>query len=121
MNKQRVRITEKTFNAVKIMIAGGATMEEISEYLKIGRSTVYRIKSADSWDEYKAILAAISIKSKGDGKKRKEAETPEVNPKQEAKSSQVIVPWTMMQEVQKTNELLTLISKKLAFIVEQLA
>ena len=50
--KRSALITEKTFNAVKIMLKGGATGAEIAEYLKIGTTTVSRIRNCDTWDDF---------------------------------------------------------------------
>lgn len=56
--KGRTEITIGIFSAVKFLTKGGATIEECAEYLKIGKSTVSRIRSAESYEEYKAAAKA---------------------------------------------------------------
>lgn len=58
--KRNRAITAETFACVKMLLAGGATRQEISKYLKIGVTTVNRIASADNYEEYKNILAAMN-------------------------------------------------------------
>ena len=137
MRKQRTQVTESTFNAVKIMLNGGATCVEIAEYLKLGHTAVYRIKSAQSWEEYKNILAAIAIDQKQRDSKKKEnkvenkvdektEEKPDQpDPGQKAKAETPLATNyqinRMVEEMKLMNEHLKLISNKIAFIVDQLA
>ena len=109
---KRAVVDEKLFKAVKIMIAGGATVAEIKDYFNISDATVYRIRTSETHDEYKNMVAAIALDMKN-----KQKDKPEEQPKQ---TVIVQATWQMTQEMQKTNELLTLISNKLAYIVEQL-
>ena len=132
MRKQRAQITEATFKAVKIMLAGGASCVEIAQYLKLGETAVYRIKKAEDWDEYRNILAAIAINKKEKCKAEKEPkpETIIIPKPPEVKQEQTVVEHRqtvtiqathyMMEELKKQNELLAIISNKLAFIVDEL-
>ena len=130
---KNVKITEKLFKAVKIMLEGGATYEEVKDYLGVSLQTCARIKHSENYADYKNILAAMAVKNKGYKQAKanpkpveeKPVEKPvEENPVQVVEHRQnVTIQAThyMMQEMQKTNELLKEISNKLAFIVEQLA
>ena len=122
-----VKVTEKMFKAVKQLTDGGATVPEIAEYFMIGHSTVSRIRAAETWEDYTHTLQAIALsyKKKRADKSAEKAEQPKEEPKEEPQKviqQNVTIQAThyMMQEMQKTNELLKLISNKLAFIVEQL-
>lgn len=116
---KKVMISENTFNAVKAMLAGGTTVKAACQYLQISNSLGYRISTSGSWEEYQQKVADLMDKQRENRGKKRAANTKEEQP---VKNQQIVtVPWAMMQEIQKTNELLTLISKKLAFIVEQLS
>lgn len=130
------RITESKFKAVKTLLKGGASVREIMEYLQVSEPVVYGIKKVDTFEEYvnartaKALeqkqVAAIKAKEKEKEKAATEAKPePKPEPATEAKlklPQTVIFQPThyMMQEMQKTNELLALISNKLSYIVDQL-
>ena len=130
--KQRTKVTESTYNAVKIMLNGGATAVEIAEYLKLGTTTIFRMKSAQSWEEYKQMLAAMAIKTREKIKKEEKVEPVQeqkaeqpVKAEQTAKAEQPLATNyqinRMVEEMKIMNEHLKLISNKIAFIVEQLA
>ena len=107
------KVTEKVFNAVKAMMKGGATYSEISETVGIASSTVYIIKRSSSFEDYVGIQRRPSVLE----------DKPETKPEEPVKNPTVIkveATHYMMQELQKTNELLTGISAKLAFIVDEL-
>ena len=110
----KTRITEKIFNAVKKLTAGGATINECADYFNISPATVSRIRTVETFADYhKARKPA----------KKKEPEIKMEEPaKQYANPTVVKLEAThyMMQELQRTNELLTGISAKLAQIVSDL-
>ncbi len=123
------KITEKKFKAVKILFDGGATIKEVAEYLEISASSASRIKSAETYEDYLQGCRVRSYYQKQRNKKQEEPapapveEVPEPAPVQVVEHRQsVTIQAThyMMVELQKTNELLTTISAKLAFIVDEL-
>ena len=133
------KMTDKLFRAVKIMIAGGATSTEISEYFNISLSSISRVRQAESFQEYRVMQAATYGKRKPaktqDAPKQPEVVIPaaQQNPPMQqpapAQQPQVVehrqtvtiqATHYMMQEMKRTNELLELISRKMAFIVDQL-
>ena len=134
------KMTDKLFRAVKIMIAGGATSTEISEYFNISLSSISRVRQAETFQEYRVMQAATYGKRKPaktqDAPKQSEVVIPAApqNPPMQqpapAQQPQVVehrqtvtiqATHYMMQEMKKTNELLELISRKMAFIVDQLS
>ena len=134
------KMTDKLFRAVKIMIAGGATSTEISEYFNISLSSISRVRQAETFQEYRVMQAATYGKRKPaktqDAPKQPEVVIPaaQQNPPMQqptpAQQPQVVehrqtvtiqATHYMMQEMKRTNELLELISRKMAFIVDQLS
>lgn len=134
------KMTDKLFRAVKIMIAGGATSTEISEYFNISLSSISRVRQAESFQEYRVMQAATYGKRKPakttDAPKQPEQlnpAAPQNPPAQQpapAQQPQVVehrqtvtiqATHYMMQEMKRTNELLELISRKMAYIVDQLS
>ena len=134
------KMTDKLFRAVKIMIAGGATSTEISEYFNVSLSSISRVRQAESFQEYRVMQAATYGKRKPaktqDAPKQSEQLNPAApqNPPMQqpapAQQPQVVehrqtvtiqATHYMMQEMKRTNELLELISRKMAYIVDQLS
>ena len=136
----RVKIDENMFWTVKTLTKGGATIPEISDFLKISTSTVSRIRASESLQEYKNQLAAIALEIKARNQAKKASEkkheenipapvtAPEKAPEKPAKDVQEKQDRTqynyvnnrVLEELKAQNELLKLISNKLCFIVEQL-
>ena len=124
----RKKIDEKTYNCVKIMLRGGAPHKEIEEYLQVSRATIGRIKSSESFEDYKQIMAAMAIHFREKAKQEKEPEPPE--PEEQPKPEPQVIEHRqtvtiqathyMMEELRRNNELLVQISAKLAFIVDEL-
>lgn len=120
------KIDQKTFSAVKTLTAGGATIQEIVDYLGVCSAVVSRIRSAETFEEYRQMLAARALAYKE--KHKKQEAKPEVKPEKQEEKPMAI---TMLPEyyrnnqalqlLREQNEYLKLISNKLAFIVEQLA
>lgn len=111
----RTIIDAKLFGCVKVMLKGGAKYSEIEEYLGVSKATIGRIVGAENYEQYKLMLAAKF------GYKKKEPEQESTQQVVEHRQTVTIqATHYMMEEMKKTNELLTLISNKLAFIVEEL-
>ena len=150
--KGRTEITKNIFDAVKLLTKGGATIDECANYLKIGKSTVSRIRGAESYEEYKAAAKAAfygyhKAQMKADAEQKmaeEQKKQEELKQKEELKQQeeeelkkrlesspikpvesvvhtvQVQATHYMMEELRKMNQTLTLISNKIAFIVDQL-
>lgn len=132
----RKTVDARLFNAVKIMLNGGATYDEITDYLEVSSATIGRIRNAANFDEFiKARKAAAYMaKQKYNAVKEKAAE-PEPAPapvpapvpapqpeivKEVRQSVTVQTTHFTMQKLDKIIELLTGISAKLAFVVDEL-
>lgn len=111
----RTKITENIFRAVKIILNDGRGTAEAAEIMGISRNSVLRIAKADNYVEYVNNTYIDGLKQKPEGKPETE-KTPETG----GKTIVVQASHYMLEEQKRTNELLSLISKKLAFIVEEL-
>lgn len=110
------KIDERMFKAVKAMTASGSTIQDISEVAKISKTTISRIRKSLDFEDYQDEVAR-QARIIAERKKRKEP----------AKADPVCQHTVMVQvnqyvveELRKQNELLTGISAKLAFIVDEL-
>lgn len=139
-----VKVTEKKFKAIKILLESGETQGNIAESMGVSACTVGFIKKAESFEDYKHLVyvtspayrrkkkAELKAKEEQARKEAEESAKQEESPKEEQKAEpqvQVVehrqtvtiqATHYMMEEMKKTNELLTLISNKLAFIVDEL-
>ena len=143
--KAYTKVDERLFNAVKTLLAGGATYNECADYMNIGTTAVGRISSAENFTEYKSMLAAIALSArektqaakKAEQKKAYQKAEPEKKPEPEAvkDSKPVAVPEKivehrydvtvqtthyMSQKLDKIEELLKGISQKMGYICEDL-
>ena len=114
------------YNAVKILLEGGASSEEVAQTLQVSEATVKLVKKCRSYEEYKQESNTLKYLAK----KRKEAAemtakepAPETAPTQIVEHRQSIIVQAnhyMMEELKRQTELLKLISNKLAFVVDEL-
>ena len=118
------KVNEKIFNAVKAMTASGTSIEDIAEVAQIAPATVSRIRKALDLEDYLDTLARQSTKNYERAKAQRADNAPKEEPQEivkEVRHSVTVQASHYMEEQQrKTNELLTAISAKLAFIVEEL-
>ena len=115
----RQKIDEKTFELVKILTAGGASIEKIAQHLGISQQSISRCRKAEKYADYRALTTA---EGKAADARRKARKAPEPAP--EPVKPQVVYHQTdnyTTQLLKEQNEVLKLISAKLAFIVEQLS
>lgn len=52
------KMTEQKYKAIKLMLKGGATLQEICEFYPIGRETLRRIKITENFEEYSKLNLA---------------------------------------------------------------
>ena len=135
------RVTQKIFDCVKTLIDCGTPKKEIASYLKVSYSTVVRISQAETLTEYHNTVASVrrACYAKQSAKATKADVTPAATKKDVPYPSpsvetavpttpepvkpavtQVTVPWSVQQLLMEQNKLLTLISDKLAYIVQEL-
>lgn len=142
-----VKLTINNYKAAKILLRGGASNEEVEEFLGISHETVRRIKISENYEDYlqraaelrayyakknknakqKAVEEAVSKLPAGSVQKLSElkqeqppADQPQVQIVEHRQSVTIQATHYMMEEMKKTNELLKCISAKLAFIVDEL-
>ena len=114
---KRQTITPQLFNAVKTLLAGGATQTEAAEYMGLSRPTVQRIAVSEDLEEYKSITYEKTAHYYASKNHKKE------EPPQEQKPNLLAGNYTLnrLYELMKEqNELLKCISNKLAFVVDEL-
>ena len=140
---KRVLVDQSKFNCVKTLLAGGASNSEAAEYMKLSPATISRIKAAADWQEYRNMLAAMALETKKRAEKKKlqkqaEAEKAKLEEKQvETPVQEPVRPIDipvkkgfdaassyqvnrMIEEMKRQNDILTCISNKIAFIVDEL-
>lgn len=125
--EKRVKITQNIFNCVKRLIQSGAPAKEIAEYMGISAVTVYRIRDAETLEEYQHITMersrAVHAKQK-ENKAPAEQEPQETEPQTQVvehrQSVTIVANHYMAEQLQKQTELLTLISNKMAYIMEMM-
>ena len=90
-------------------------MEQLAEYLEIAPITLEHIKKSTSYEDYRKIEATYKVNRREKQKKEKK-ETIVRN----EQSVTIVANQYMAEQLKRQTELLTLISNKLAFIVEEL-
>jgi len=138
------KVTPSVFNAVKVLLKGGATREEAANYMKLSVATVGFIKKSETIEEYKNIVFQYSETKKAAAAAKKAAAKKKPEPEAEQKAKEVnvhdipphnVVDGTpsnyqinlmigFLREIRDhekvQTELLKMISRKLAFVVEDL-
>ena len=136
-----VKVTESKFKAIKILLKSGATYAEISESMQVSYCVIGYIKNSDTFEDYrhksyvtsggyrKKLKKQQEEQEKAAQQNQKKAGESSANEQTEEKQPQIVEHRQtitvqafhfMLEEQKKTNELLTLISNKLAFIVAEL-
>lgn len=141
------KMTETKYNAIKLILEGGASYAEAAKYMQVSEATVGRVKSSESFEEYNAMMAAqtlawkkqraaIRAKEKAAAEQAAKAAekpqdapaaVPQVAPQitpavpQEVKHTvQVQATRFMEEQMRKQTELLTIICNKLGAIIDDL-
>ena len=133
--KKSVKITKGIFDAAKLLIENGANNTEVAKYLKVSMDVVAMFRKSETYEEYQTLMyeysfnmrkRAAAIKAKEQENKQEKKEEPETNknPQEVIKEIRqtVTIQAThyMEEQIRKTNELLTIISNKLAAIIDDL-
>ena len=117
-------MTERKYKAIKMLLNGGATYKEAADYMGVSEGTVYRVKASETWTEYTNMMEEKTLAARNEREAKRNAQPPETKPVEvvkEVRQSVTIQATHFMEEQQrKTNELLTQISAKLAFIIDEL-
>lgn len=129
---ERKRITENIYNAVKMILKGGATAQETAKSMGISTNSVYRINKSGTYAEY--VNLAYMNGSARYREATKQETKQETEQKAEQKAEAIAEPvkqqggtlsagyqFNRIYEVLKEqNEILRLLSNKVAFIVDEL-
>lgn len=145
MSKERAKnIDKKMFDCIKILLEGKASYTEIQDFTNVGRTTISRIAHSESWEDYEQQMAAMRAAWHCRVAEKKAAEQAAADRAREEKEKAAkaaaeavkAVPAASLVPQPKTdpvyganricellthqNELLKVISNKLAFIVDEL-
>lgn len=114
------KITESKFNAIKMLLKGGATAHEAAEFMKVSSVTVYAIKKAETFADYISYSTAKALeRGKQIAQKKAQTVTDDKQPGGTLSANYQLN--RLFEQMKAQTELLKLISEKMAFIVEQLA
>ena len=125
---ERKRITENIYNAVKMILKGGATAQETADAMGISTNSVYRINKCGTYAEY------VNLAYMNGSARYREATKEETEQKAEQKAEQIAEPMKQQggtlsagyqmnriyEALKEQNEILRLLSNKVAFIVDEL-
>lgn len=106
-------MTEQAFKAIKLMQKGGATVKDILEYYAVSVDTLRRIRRVDTFAEYIANQRAHNAPKEPQEK---------VEPLKQV-GGQLSSGYQMnriYEALKEQNEILKLLSNKVAFIVDEL-
>ena len=144
MSKERAKnIDKKMFDCIKILLEGKASYTEIQDFTNVGRTTISRIAHSEGWEDYQQQMAAMRAAwhCRVAEKKAEEQAAAEKEKEEKAKAAKAVaeavkavpaaslvppagqmvsVPYRVYEMMTKQIELLTGISNKLAFIVDEL-
>ena len=125
MKKER-RVNGEFFNAVKLALSTGATQYDVACLFGVSKATISYIANAETYDafiEHESVHNRRRTTAKARGERTTDKSAPQIEPAKPAQTvlQTVAVPYHVTQELQKTNALLTQISAKHAYIVEQLS
>lgn len=150
MSKERAKnIDKKMFDCIKILLNGKASYTEIQEFTNVGRTTISRIAHCENWEDYQQQMAAMRVawhankyNANKAAKKAAEQAAAEKEREEKEKAAKAVadavkaVPAASLIPQPKAdpvyganricellthqNELLKVISNKLAFIVDEL-
>ena len=133
---RNLKVTEKVFKAVKILLQSGEPRDSCAEYMMLSSHTVNRIAQSENYDDYMNKVRACAFKKKAEAEKK----AAEEKAKEEAKKAEekklppqpspIVLPqhrpisgedsYQLVRLMKEQNEMLKCISNKLAFIVDEL-
>lgn len=126
------KLTESKFKAIKILLNGGATYKEAAQYMQVGEATIYRVKSAETWEEYlqqtaaRAAARALAVKEAKEKGGKPVAHPEKVDAPAQAQvvehrqTVQITATHYMTEELREIKDILKIISNKMAVIVTDL-
>ena len=116
----RTRITENIYNAVKLILKGGAKASEAAEAMGISLNSVHRIKKSESYVDY-VNFAYMNGSNRYRSKEQEAPKEEKADLKQPGGTlSSAYQMNRMCEALKEQTELLKLLSNKVAFIVDEL-
>ena len=123
MEIKRHRMTEQNFKAIKLMLKGGATAEDINEHYKASKETLRRIRRSETFADYMEMQRTYSERSAANLAKREE-QPQETQKTQELPNQISMDELTQNSEtvelLKEQNDLLRRLVNDVAFIVSEL-
>lgn len=116
------KMTEQNYKAIKLMLKGGATQEEISEFYPVSKETLRRCRRTDTFDEYRKMQDDYSARSAANRAKREE---PQETPKTPELPGQISMEELTQNSgtvelLKEQNDLLRRLVNDVAFLVSEL-
>lgn len=117
------RMTEVMYKAIKMMVKGGATLEQIREVYPVSKETLRRIKRTVSFEEYRQMQENYSIRSAQNRAKREEQ--PQETPKTPELPNQISIDdlkqdSETVELLKEQNDLLRRLVNDVAFLISEL-
>lgn len=115
-------LTFQKYNAIRILLESGETVEVVAETFQCKQETVLLVKRCNTYDQYKQECISLKAMAKARAAKEKKKTENAGNTTGSMNIGQIKIEAThyMMEELKRNNELLTLISNKLTAIMEEL-
>lgn len=105
-------VTKEEFDKIKTLLTSGVPLKMVQDLFKRGGFTISIINNSDDFAAYQTRRKACNTKKSEKPQKVAAEPTPQ--------TVTVVAERFLMEEVKKQTELLTTISAKLAFIVDEL-
>ena len=116
----KTRITPDIYNTVKLMLNGGATEEDVSKFKRFSSETLRRIKKTKDYSDYVELLKVYNRKQNERANKTEQVSFLTDDKQKGGTLSANYQINRIVEELKRQNDILTLLSNKVAFIVEEL-
>lgn len=117
------KITEQSYKAIKLMLKGGATQEEISEFYPVSKETLRRCRRTETFEEYRKMQEDYTARSEANRAKREEQ--PQETPKTPELPNQISIDDLQkdsetIELLREQNDLLRRLVNDVAFLISEL-
>ena len=113
------KLSEKMYTTLKLMVNGGATIEQLSEIHPLSKETMRRIKRTQNYDEYRALQERYSRQS-AENLARKAAEPEQITLPNQISIDDLKPENDIAGLLKEHNELLRRLASDVAVIVSEL-
>jgi hypothetical protein len=114
------KMTEQVYITLKLMVKGGATMEQLNAIHPLSKETLRRIKRTNNFDEYRALQEKYSRQS-AENKAKKAAEPEQIaieDVTPEPEKPQIIYSAGVLEAVEENTRVLKDLLEKVSFLVD---